>query len=134
MAVNITELRQKRQTVIVEFRKLNDEVGERGEESVEETEKLDKMDADINAMTRQIEREERILQHEKEIAKTVLAADDTNTRNGGSWSGSGEVVRVNASLTVQKFRNRADVERHMPYALQGWLRAIKPDCEFQREH
>src|SRR5262249_19328117 len=60
--------------------------------------------------------------------------DDVNTRNGGSWSGSGEVVRVNLSMTRAKFHNRIEVERHMPYALQGWLRAVKPDCEFQREH
>jgi HK97 family phage major capsid protein len=134
MAVNITELRQKRQTIIVEFRKLNDEVGERGEESPEETEKLQKMDTDIAAMTRQIDREERLLQHEKEIAKSVIAMDDANTRGGGSWSGSGEVVKVNLSRQVNRFSNRVEVERHMPYALQGWLRAIKPDAEFQREH
>src|SRR5215510_2482049 len=134
MAVNITELRQKRQTIVVEFRKLNDEIGERGEESAEDTEKLQKMDAEIGVMTRQIDREERLLQHEKEIAKSVLAADDLNTRNGGSWSGSGEVVRVNLSTQQYKYRNRAEVEKHMPYALQGWLRAVKPDCEFQREH
>src|SRR5262245_4742710 len=92
------------------------------------------MDGDIAVMTRQIDREERVLQHEKEIVKSVLAADDNNTRNGGSWSGSGEVVRVNASTQIMKYRNRTEIERHMPYALQGWLRAIKPDCEFQREH
>src|SRR5262245_58408046 len=134
MPVNITELRQKRQTIVVELRKLNDEIGERGEETAEETERLGKMDTDIASMTRQIDREERVLQHEREIAKSVLAADDNNTRNGGSWSGGGEVVRVNASTSLMRYRNRAEVERHMPYALQGWLRAIKPDCEFQREH
>src|SRR5262245_25200420 len=134
MAVNITELRQKRQTIIVEYRKLNDEIGERGEESAEETEKIQRMDADITAMTRQIDREERLLQHEKEIAKTVLAADDINTRNGGAWSGSGEVVRVNLSTQQYKYRNRAEVEKHIPFAIQGRLRAIKPDCEFQRVH
>src|SRR5262245_48196016 len=105
MAVNITELRQKRQTIIIEFRKLNDDIGERGEETAEETEKLQKMDADISIMTRQIDREERLLQHEKEIAKSVLANDvnDANTRGGGSWSGSGE-VRVNLSRQMTRFQ------------------------------
>jgi HK97 family phage major capsid protein len=129
MSLNTTQLRQDRAKVVEEWRKLNDAMLERGEETPEETEKFAKMEKDIRTMEKIIEREENIQKVEEDLAKS-------QDKNGSPVNGSGGELRfekIHYPLSGTP-PSREMLERRASYAIQGWLRAMKPDAKLEQEH
>lgn len=126
MALNITELRQKRQQIVVEMRALQERLVESGTESKEDSDKFEKMEKDIRSLEKIIEREEALVKAEADAARSQLAAADSDPAK--RW----EAIRY--PVGAQRQISKAEFERHMSYAVQGFLRAKKPSAQFQQEH
>lgn len=120
MAINTTDLRQKRQKIVVDMRQLQDGIIERGEETAEDREKFDKMTRDIDSLTGVIEREERVLQLEQDAAQSLSQRKQSGT--------------VRYELEIGR-PSQAEIERRVSFALQGWLQQAKPGkVELREEH
>lgn len=119
--LNVTELRQQRAKIVEEMRKLNDGMIERGAETKEETAKFAKMEADIRALEKVIEREENLQKIEADLAKS---ADEKRKSGAGNISDS-----ISYPILGGTGPSEQELERRTSLALQGWLRASKPDKE-----
>ncbi len=138
MALNTTELRQQRAKIVEEMRNLHEQMIENGSETPEEADKFGKMESDIRALEKVIEREETLQKEEAENARVLDAQRDLKKRNG---NGNGNGTAYNPSLFASRYAvpdirksSEAEIERRMPYALQGWLGIRKPGFEIQEEH
>lgn len=126
MALNITELRQKRQEIVVEMRKLQETLSEKGEESAEDTEKFAKMEKDIRSIEKIVEREEALLEAEGKSAQSQL--EGRQAMQGAKFEG------IRYPVMGVRQATRVDIERHTSYAVQGFLRARSPSAKFEQEH
>lgn len=124
--LNTTELRQNRAAIVEEMRKHHQRVVETGEESAEDQERYAKMEKDIRGLEITIEREEKLQAEEKKMA----ALADEQQREGSRQKF--EAIRYPA-LTSHK-ATREEVEQRASYAIQGWLRAMKPDAKLEQIH
>src|ERR1041385_4285080 len=120
MALNTTELRQKRQTIIVAMRELNDGMIERGQETDEEKEKYEKMETDCRSLERVIEREEGLAKLEADAAKTADA------RSKGTGHDRFDGIRYGWSNGVSRPPSKEELERGAAFFVQGWLLNQKP--------
>lgn len=127
MALNITELKQKRQQIVVEMRALQDRLVETGGETAEDTEKFAKMENDIRSLEKIIEREEALVKAEGESARSQLDARDSGDP-ARKWEG------IHYPIGAQRQVSRAEIERHTSYAVQGWLRAKSPLAKLDQPH
>jgi HK97 family phage major capsid protein len=101
---------------------------ERGTQTGDETEKFKKMDADIDALTATIDREERLLKHEADAARTAFS------QGKEQGDGANGVRYLNTATNRLRTATQEQIDKHMPYVIQGWLRAKAPDAEFDQEH
>ena len=120
MALEVTELKQKRAQIVTEMRKLNDEMLERGQETAEEKEKFEKMEHDIRALEKVIEREELLQDEERKLAASA-ANHNGNGKPADKWDG------IIYPLDGNRAVNAAELERRKALAVQGWLMMQKPD-------
>lgn len=125
MALSITQLKQDRARIVEEMRKLHEGMVERGAETAEETEKFAKMETDIRGLEKVIEREELLLKSEADLA----AGDDKRQA-----SGKRSVDELRYPQIGRTPPSAQEVERRTALALQGWLRASRPDCDVTQEH
>lgn len=132
--VDTIELRQKRAKLVAEARALLEAADARGEDlSAEETEKYNRIDEQVDAYTKRIEREDRQLQREGELARVAQRQEESDeiTRKTGAG------VRY-FDPRHQPVGNQAEeLERRFAYAIQGWLRAGKPSeprLKLEEEH
>lgn len=127
MAVNTVELRQQRQRIVEELRKLQEGLLERGSETAEETEQFARMEADIVSLETIINREERLQKLEGEAAQRLDEARNSGDP-GQRWDG----IRYPVAGVRQP--SAAEINRRASYAIQGWLRAGKPNANLTEEH
>lgn len=135
MAVDIVELKRKRMEIVTEQRKKMEIIDARGDgEMPEEREQLDKMDKDIDAATHRIEREERLMQREADIARAHFSglekvATGLAALDGGS---NGAVYTPGQSGMPNEVRMwEAEHRDRLNFALKAWLRSVRSDVELK---
>ena len=128
MALNTTELRQDRAKIVEEMRKHQDGVLERGTETPEEKEKFEKMEKDIRSLEVIIEREEKLQAEEAKLAKSLNDSRGQPNPTAGPWDG------IHYPKIGHRTPGRAEIERRVSFALQGWLRSARADAKIEQEH
>jgi len=129
MPINTTELRQQRQKIVEEMRAHQEKLIADGKETAEDTEKFQKMEGDIRGLELIIEREEKLAAFEAESARSLANKD-----NGHNGNGNGVIHYPLSNTKNVRQASREDIERRASYAIQGWLRAMKPDAKIEQEH
>src|SRR6185369_9612917 len=98
--VDITELKQKRMQIVTEQRKKLDLIDARGTpETSEEAEEFKKQDVDIDGLTQRIDREERQVAREAELARLYYEGQNGNA-NGNAAEGRSQVFSVAAAASA----------------------------------
>src|SRR6185369_4963510 len=106
--VDITELKQKRMQIVTEQRKKLDLIDARGTpETSEEAEEFKKQDVDIDGLTQRIDREERQVAREAELARLYYEGQNGNANghtngnaNGNAAEGRSQVFSVAAAASA----------------------------------
>lgn len=135
MAVDITELKQKRMFIVTEQRKKLDMIDARGSaETAEEKLEFEKQDADIDALTGRIDREERQICREADLARAYYEAQNTTKGeivHDEARSAAGSTILSPAGATqagkVDVFA--AENRGLMNDALSGWLKSKHAEAE-----
>jgi HK97 family phage major capsid protein len=129
MALNVVELKQQRAKLVADMRALADGMIERSGETPEEKEKFEKMETDIRSLETIIGREEKLLELEKDLAKSE------DTRSGANGYGKSNGVDKWDGVLYPKNGQRAlapaEFERRKVLAVQGWLMWDKPQLHDQ---
>ena len=130
--VDTNELRQKRAKLVMQSREILEAADARGEDlNAEEQEKYDKIDAEVTAMGNRITREEAQLAREAELAR----AASTGANSNGNRSAANGTASIHGVRYFEPKRvSEEEIEKRISYALQGWLRAMKPDANLEDEH
>lgn len=134
MAVDITELKQKRMTIITEQRKKLDMIDARGAaETAEEKAEFEKQDADIDALTGRIDREERQIAREADLARAFYDAQNTTKGELVPEARGAQASTIlspgGASQAGQLNVFAAENRGLMNDALSGWLKSKKAEAE-----
>src|ERR1043166_4932699 len=111
MALNTTQLRQDRAKIVEQMRALQDGMVERHCETPEESEKFAKMETDIRALEKVIEREETLEKHEADLAKTI----DEKRKSGLGDKFDG----IRYPIDGVRMPTKEELERRTAFLVQG---------------
>lgn len=126
MALNIIEMRQKRNEIVEQMRKLQDGIDERGKETPEETEKMAAMERDCRALEHRIEREEMLQKQEADAAKAADEGRKADPNKG--WSD------IHYPKTGIRMPSLTQLDMHVTNFMQAFLRCAKSNPKIEQHH
>jgi HK97 family phage major capsid protein len=132
--IEIVELKRKRMEIVTEQRKKMDIIDARGDgETAEEREWLDKTDNEIDVLSKRIEREDRMIQREAEMARQhyeAMKGGDSLTQ--GQTRAGGQVYNFATTPAPNEIRMwEPEHKDRLNHALKAWLRSVRSDVELE---
>lgn len=123
MALDVNELKQKRNKIVEEMRTFHDELIGRGGETKEEGERFEKYETDIQSLEVIIHREEKIQEEER---KSAAVAAGHNGNGNGHDRGADKWDGILYPKSGVRMLSPQELERRKVLAVQGWLMMQKP--------